>query len=684
MKFPEPLASEKELLIPSNLIKELRDGNVLAWIGAGLSTSARYPSWTELIQSITQEIIDSKYSSDKSLRKWVEDNATKNPEWVAEVLLNANSHSFYAALRNIFDKKEEIYSFVHALLAILPFKGYVTTNYDCLIENHIEKFTDYKPKIYDYSTSLNLLTYKSKGKFIFKIHGDISKDHKNLILTESSFYKLEKNDIYYKTLSWIFSNHIIICLGHSLRDKDFRSFINERFNIFKADCPPIYVFIAESDTCKEEIDYYQRSYNINLVSISPNYNFQEIPSTLLSLYCLYHQIDSKYYGNDVCQLINRKLDKMYSLTFNKSTEETLTKAQKLLSVFKDDIDIHELNSICLENNISLSTAHIELIGKITETNRIKFDQESNTDDNRNIIAKWISDNIATIPIDNNPRFLSPYYKSIFFRYEKTLSDLLKYESSWNILVENTDKLKRIVEFYKQQGMWKEWLDIAQCALNYAKDEVKIELIRTMLSVYFWTRNYEKLNLLINEYPESDSGRGVNSYKTKLNYIKKESLKLLKCQLEKKITDNNLADRDIYYEISLLGRTYARLSKLTNDEKDSNNLLKKAEENLAKALCLAKKSKDFVEISVQYWYLSLVQIELNKTEEAKKNLAEVKRLDENIMKRIPGMAWLRLVEYRFALKEQSGDLENLKNIAKTAMQKLDIQNIEQYLDEEYFY
>jgi|GEM_PF-3452959 len=678
MMYISPLSSEKESVIPSQLISSLRTGNVLAWVGAGLSIGAGYPSWKDLIISISNKIMCAEWS-DKSLIDWIVNNSKYNPEWAAEVLFNTSKHDYYESLRNIFDNNKNVNSLTHSLLAILPFKGYVTTNYDCLIEKHIEKFSNYEPKTYDYTTALNLLTDNSYDKFVLKIHGDIKNGIDKLIMTESEYYKLEKNDAYYKVLSWVFSKHTIICLGYSLKDKDFRSFINERFSVFKSDCPPIYAFIAKTDTCKEEINCYKSKYNVNLIPISSEYNFKEIQSTLLSLYCLYHRIDSKHYGDSIYQLINKRINKSFELKFEKNFDNTLKQAKELLCVFKDEMDIRELNSICLENNLFLSTAHIELIGKKADANKVVIEEEIDMGSSRDIIAKWISDNIATIPADDeNPRFLSVYYKNIFFKYHKTLSYLLKHETSWNVLIDSNVKLKRIVEFYKQQGLWREWLEIASSSLKYAKSDIKIELVRSMLWIYFWTRDYNKLESLINEFPESDSDTGVNTYRQKLTYINKEYLPQLIKKLKKKTV------KDDYFKISLLGRTYARLSKVSCYASDSKNYLEKAEQCLIKALEFASKSKDFIEMSVQYWYLALVQIDLNKIGDARKNLAEAKRLDENIMERVPGIAWLRMAEYRFAKKEESLDSNYLRTLAIDAMTNLGMHNIEKYIDEDYYY
>ena len=94
--------------------------------------------------------------------------------------------------------------------------------------------------------------------------------------------------------------------------------------------------------------------------------------------------------------------------------------------------------------------------------------------------------------------------------------------------------------------------------------------------------------------------------------------------------------------------------------------------------------DMIEIAVQNWYLALILIDKGELEKAKIHLAEAKRLDENIMERKPGIAWLRVAEYRLALATNSQNANIKKRIAYQAMEKLGMKDIDEYLDKEYFF
>ena len=92
----------------------------------------------------------------------------------------------------------------------------------------------------------------------------------------------------------------------------------------------------------------------------------------------------------------------------------------------------------------------------------------------------------------------------------------------------------------------------------------------------------------------------------------------------------------------------------------------------------------IEIAVQNWYLSLVLIDQEKLDEAKIHLAETKRLDENIMERKPGIAWLRVAQYRLALKDNHPQMCKMRRTAYNAMAGLGMKRIDEYLDSEYYF
>ena len=670
------LSHEKESVIPSTLIQDLRNGNVLAWVGAGLSIGMGYPSWETLVCRIAENI-DNTLWVDSELQKWAQKNANNAPEWVAEVLSQTHYKGYSDSLIKEFRRNAQKSSYMHAFLSLLPFKGYITTNYDSLIEDSLERFTSYKPNIYTPKTASSLLANKENEKFIYKVHGSINESLEDVILTETDYYSVMQSGIYSKVLSSLFAKDTLVGFGYSLRDRDFRAVLNERYELFKNNCPPFYMFTSSKDTCQEEVDCYRNKFNVHIVSISPEYDFQELASTIFSMYCLCHRIDSTNNSNDILELLGARLSGL-SIFSKIESNPMILKANQFLSGIKDPLEMDEIVSIMSESCINITSAHVELLCKWVDNKHLICAEPDYKNTDRIGLAKVLKKNIDVIPVDDNPKFLSSYYKKIIDKYYKTLSDLLTYQDSFEMLVTNKNDLKRISEYYKQQGLWKEWLNIASVIQKFCNPNLRIDVLQSIAWVYFWTRDYNNLEELLKKYPKIDKSCGVNNYSTKLAYMFPKGLTNQAKKLRKKYN----ANKGDYFDISLLGRVYARLSTIYEDKKDY--YLSEAEYFITEALTHASKMNDMIEIAVQNWYLALILIDRGEVEKAKIHLAEAKRLDENIMERKPGIAWLRVAEYRLALIMTPKNVESKKRTAFRAMEKLGMQEIEEYLDKEYFF
>lgn len=670
------LSHEKESCIPTSLIRDLRSGNVLAWVGAGLSISAGYPSWEGLICKIAESIDCVQWGS-SDLQNWAVKNANSSPEWVAEVLSQTNPKAYADALLNEFGCKTKNVSFTHALLALLPFRGYITTNYDSLIEDSISTFTDYKPHVYTSSNAKLLLTKRQNQKFVYKAHGSISDILNDIVLTETDYYTLLHGGVFSRVLSSLLSKYTLVGFGYSLRDRDFRSILDERFGLFGTNCPPFYMFTSSKETCAEEIECYRNKFNVHIISVSPEFGFKELSSTIFSMYCLCHRIESETNLNEVADLLKTRLNKQ-SIRVKIAERDNLENANNLLSAIKDPLSLSELVSLLSESGINITSAHIELLCNWVNNESLICAEPSTNKASRLSLARLLSRSLDVIPIDDNPKFLSSYYKSIIDKYYYTLSYLLKHEDSFSILITNKNELKRIVEYYKQQGLWKEWLDIASSVKEFCGSKLEKEILQSIAWVYFWTRDYDNLRKLLSDHQEIDQGSGVNNYATKLAYMTENGLTT---QEEKLRSEYNGGKRD-YFDISLLGRIYARLSIIHTEEKST--YLFEAEKFISAALELATERKDMIEIAVQNWYLALVLIDKGDLEKAKAHLAETKRLDENIMERKPGIAWLRVAEYRLALATNASNVQSSRRAAYNAMSKLGMKMIDAYLDKEYFF
>lgn len=687
----KPLSIDKEARIPLHLIEQIRKSSALLFVGSGLSIPVGYPSWKNLISTIFKKIESTISIRDENNRKWLSENFFSNPDWVAEVISSASHDEYYNALRNIFlESNQKDVSLNHILISLLQFKGYLTTNYDTLIEDYLSIFCASNPDVYDYVEVLdNYAKFKNSSRYVLKLHGCVRKRAENIILTSTDYYRLLHDQRYIRLLAAIFSESIILCIGFSLRDRDFKFFLEERYHLYGRRCPPLYAIIPEKETCPLEISLLQSKYNVHILPISSHDNYAELTSFLFSLYCVVHREDSSAVGREFMDIaLSRVQDSgKYRTSFHCETpKDEVTKAKRILSVFKEPVDVDAFIAVCMESGIRLSSATCIAMADTMNGNKISLTKPipDITINDIKAVATWIAAELESIPVADSPRHFTSYHKALFGKYSKTLSYILHFKEGWLEIIGNDDnsiyRLTRINQYFKQEGMWQEWLDIAmksQEFIDQSTDNYKT-LMQSILWVYFWTRRYIDAEQLLKRHPELDEKKGEHNYTDRIRYMNKDFTDDLIKELENK-------DNLDYFGLSLLGRACARQYLMRgNNEKDS---LIKAKKYLLLALDGATASGDWIERSVQSWYLSIVLSDLGEIDEAKKHLAEVRRLDENIMNRVPGIAWLDLAEYRMAIRNpevSTFEKQELKDKAINSFKRLGVVGIEEYIDNEYYY
>jgi hypothetical protein len=149
-------------------LKELKENNAAAFVGAGLSRASGYVDWLGLMTPIANGLgLDAARETDLVA--------------VAQYHLNTNAtnrHQLNQLLIDEFsDLKEPTEN--HALLARLPIQTYWTTNYDRLIEDALEaggRRVDAK-----YTNEQLAITRRGRDAVVYKMHGDIEHPDKAVL-----------------------------------------------------------------------------------------------------------------------------------------------------------------------------------------------------------------------------------------------------------------------------------------------------------------------------------------------------------------------------------------------------------------------------------------------------------------------------------------------------------------------
>lgn len=208
--------NEIEVFI-KDFVNDLANNNAAIFAGAGMSKSAGYVNWPELLEDIAEELglkIDKEYDLISLAQYHVNEkggNKSKLNRKILEEFINEN------------DITEN-----HRILARLPISTYWTTNYDVLIENSLKAAN----KIIDVKHNVKQLTNTrpKRDVVIYKMHGDVSMPN-DAILTKDqyeSYYTTHEQFI--SALTGDLTTKTFLFIGFSFTDPNL-DYVLSRLNI---------------------------------------------------------------------------------------------------------------------------------------------------------------------------------------------------------------------------------------------------------------------------------------------------------------------------------------------------------------------------------------------------------------------------------------------------------------------
>jgi hypothetical protein len=206
----------------SALLQKIQGNDCCAFIGAGLSRPAGYPTWLELLTKLREEA-----ENIQGNRIIDDDDDYYDRAENYKCILGVNN---YRAILNekfnpLINKQPRLP--VHVSLIEMPFISYLTTNYDCLLE----KAFVYKQENPTYNFYPLFPITHIRDRQIYHIHGVI--DHDRLLQTQDSIV-LTKSDFNeaYKTgsslldlITCVYSEVTIFFIGFNIKDKSMISIL---------------------------------------------------------------------------------------------------------------------------------------------------------------------------------------------------------------------------------------------------------------------------------------------------------------------------------------------------------------------------------------------------------------------------------------------------------------------------
>ena len=256
-------------MLRSELIDVVNNGKAWAFIGSGVSSGSGCPSWKGLVDCVLQGL-------SSELRPKVEQDGAFTSAYDKALYPSCFSRIQHYAGRKTLDQliREEFNrhtqpSEIHKSIANWPFAGYVTTNYDGLLERALKTLT-HEPWL-PVGNSRKEVTKLSGdvSKVVWHVHGSVElpKEESSLVLTAEDYDEFYLEDTcVVSQLRALLGQHRIVFFGFGFTDSEVTRLLR-RIGKLSNPARPIFAFmggIGGAQRSEERRELLER-FNVDVV-----------------------------------------------------------------------------------------------------------------------------------------------------------------------------------------------------------------------------------------------------------------------------------------------------------------------------------------------------------------------------------------------------------------------------------
>lgn len=257
-------------ILISQLNKIYKQGNVVPFIGAGLSITYKVPDWGTLIRecAISMGIENERGTSllpilDLSLQDYnyweavrvIKNYKLRSDEDIQEYIVDYINKVIPTKLEGIENN--------YCDLAKYNFNIYLTTNYDHIIQKYLD--TNYMPvNLKDVDQNIQKIINDKRNKRVFHLHGSLS-DTSSIVISEEKYKELYENKKYKMLFSAITSSKTFLFIGFSFNDVFIQKIIADNNEFFKSKH-----YILLDNPSIDDIRNLKEKYNIETISYNSN------------------------------------------------------------------------------------------------------------------------------------------------------------------------------------------------------------------------------------------------------------------------------------------------------------------------------------------------------------------------------------------------------------------------------
>lgn len=243
-----------------DVIKQhLHMNRAVLFIGAGMSLNAepkhrevvtKFKTWTHFIEHLAKQLWPDEYKENKDdFYKKIAGNHLMIAQLFKEEF---GYEAFYRELCKAVPYKDYLPSEIHKKLLSLPWKDYITTNQDLLVEQTLEsKYIHHEIVVDDIDIPLKTARHK-----VYKIHGSMDRPN-SIVFTEEQYRTYEKDHpLLYVKLKALFAEYTVVFVGFSLTDPNFKVIHGWVRDVLEGEYQrKAYAFVSEN-----QIDQYTQRY----------------------------------------------------------------------------------------------------------------------------------------------------------------------------------------------------------------------------------------------------------------------------------------------------------------------------------------------------------------------------------------------------------------------------------------
>jgi len=187
-------------------------GELVLFLGAGVSSGAGLPLWQDLLDVIASRTPDAP-SADDLHRFDLRDQAA-----LLDSRLSRVGRSLAAEIQRALHQTR--YALAHGHLASLPTREAVTTNFDTLFEAAITPI-DGRPAVLPYEAA------RPRQRWLLKLHGSLDAD-RSVVLTRDDYLgaPVRQGALFGLVQAMLLTRHMLF-VGYSLADEDFHQLVHE-------------------------------------------------------------------------------------------------------------------------------------------------------------------------------------------------------------------------------------------------------------------------------------------------------------------------------------------------------------------------------------------------------------------------------------------------------------------------